>query len=270
MHTRHAATEEAFHDSWAESIDVDDVMVDEFFEACTSPENRIILERLGDIRGKKVLELGCGAGEASVYLAKKGAVVTATDLSAGMLRVVEKVASKHGVHVSTRQTPSDALDFPDSSFDIAYAANLLHHVEISPTLAEIERVLKPGGLLVSWDPLAHNPLINIYRRIADKVRTPGEHPLRISDLRLFRDRFPEVVFEGTWLFSLWIFLRFFLIERVDPNRERYWKKILVEHRRLERGYRRMERVDRRILRRFPFLRRYCWNVVIMARKRETA
>lgn len=71
---------ENFHDDWAKSINIDEVMVDEFFEACTSPENRLILNRLGNLEGKKILELGCGAGEASVYFAKKGALVTATDI----------------------------------------------------------------------------------------------------------------------------------------------------------------------------------------------
>lgn len=259
--------EEAFHDSWADSINVDEVMVDEFFEACTSPENRIILNSLGNIEGKKILELGCGAGEASVYFAKKGGDVTATDLSAGMLRVVGKVADKHGVSVSMKQTASDRLDFADNSFDIVYAANLLHHVDIASTLAEIERVLKPGGIFAAWDPLAHNPLINVYRRMATEVRTEDEHPIRMSDLKLFRQRFENVTYSATWLFSLWIFIRFFLFERVDPNKERYWKKILVEHRRLEREFGFLKRLDDIVLKGLPFLRRYCWNIVIIAQKK---
>lgn len=259
--------EEQFHDAWADSIDIHGVMVDEFFEACTSPENRIILERLGNLGGKNILELGCGAGEASVYFAKKGAQVTATDLSSGMLRVVEQVAKLHGVEVATKQAVSDQLDFPDGIFDVVYAANLLHHVDIAPTLAEVERVLKPGGVFAAWDPLAHNPLINVYRRMASGVRTEDEHPLRMSDMNLFRQRFAEFQFDATWLATLWIFLRFFLIEHVNPNRERYWKKILVEHKRLEREYLFLERIDHVVLKLMPFLKRYCWNVVIIARKK---
>ncbi len=261
--------EEEFHDSWAESIDINNILVDEFFEACTSPENRIIIERLGDLHGKKVLELGCGAGEAAVYFAKKGANVTATDISTGMLRVLEKVAKRHGTSVTTKQTASDHLDFPDESFDIVYAANLLHHVEIDSTLAEVERVLKPGAVFAAWDPLAHNPLINIYRRMATEVRTDNEHPLRMSDLQLFKNRFAQVTYETTWLFALWIFIRFFIIERVNPNRERYWKKILTEHQRLEREYTFLSKIDRLVIKLLPFLKRYCWNIVIIATKGVT-
>ena len=72
--------EESFHDDWARSIQPHEVMVDEFFEACTAPENRLIMKKLGDVSGKKILELGAGLGEASVYFAKRGAEVIATDI----------------------------------------------------------------------------------------------------------------------------------------------------------------------------------------------
>ena len=103
--------EERFHDRWADSINVDEVIVDDSFEACTSPENRIILKKIGNIKDKKILELGCGAGEASVYFAKKGAEVTSLDLSKGMLEVVQKLAKKNNVSVSTKQSSSDNIDF---------------------------------------------------------------------------------------------------------------------------------------------------------------
>ena len=95
--------EEKFHDEWAESIVIEDVKVDEFFEACTAPENRIIMKSMGDISGKKILELGCGAGEASVYMAKKGGDVVATDLSEGMLKVCLKLADIHNVKLQTKK-----------------------------------------------------------------------------------------------------------------------------------------------------------------------
>lgn len=258
--------EESFHESWAKSINVAEVLVDEFFEACTAPENRMILGKLGDLRGKKILELGCGAGEASVYFAKKGADVTATDLSAGMLRVVEKLAERHAVSVATKQNASDHLDFPDGSFDIVYASNLLHHVDIEPTLAEARRVLKSGGIFASWDPLVHNPVIKVYRRMAMKVRTKGEHPLSMGDLRIFRRYFSRVDYDTTWLTTLWIFMKFYLIDRVHPDQERYWKKILLEHKALAPLYGRLARIDAVLLKALPFLRRYCWNIVVCARK----
>jgi ubiquinone/menaquinone biosynthesis C-methylase UbiE len=260
------ANEEGFHDDWADGISVDDVKVDEFFETCTSPENRWLLESLGNIEGKKILELGSGAGEGAVYMAKQGAQVTASDISSGMLNLVRRVADHHGVEVATVQCSAEKIPFEDESFDIVYAANVLHHVDLDATLAEAKRVLKPGGIFASWDPLAHNPLINLYRRMAKDVRTDDEHPLRMRDVKVFRKYFGEVQVTTTWFFTLWIFMRFYLIERVDPNKERYWKRILTEHKRLEPTYRRLERLEHFLLRAVPFLRRYCWNIVLLARK----
>ena len=261
-----AKREEHFHDGWARTIAVDDVLVDETFQACTSPENRLILERLGDIRGKKILELGCGAGEASVYFAKQGASVTATDISPGMLDVVQKVSCKHGVTVETKKCSACDIAFPDSSFDIVYAANLLHHVDIEETLSEVKRVLKEGGMFVAWDPLIHNPAINIYRSIAREVRTDDEHPLHMKDLDLFRKHFSSVSFETTWFFTLWIFARFYFIDKVDPNKERYWKKIITDSKKLEKTYYKLEKLDKLFLKGLPFLKRYCWNIVVFAVK----
>ncbi|MFC1769653.1 class I SAM-dependent methyltransferase [Nitrospirota bacterium] len=258
--------EEGFHDSWAASTDVQQIMVDEFFEAATAPENRFILEKLQSLEGKKVLDLGCGLGESSVYLAKQGAIVTATDLSSGMLEATMRLAERYDVSITPIKSTADTIAVPDESFDVVYAANLLHHVDIAETLEEVRRVLKPGGVFASWDPLAHNPVINVYRRMATEVRTEDEHPLTMKDTKLFHRYFKKVDFHFTWFFTLWLFLRFYLIERVDPNKERYWKKIYKEHKRLEQTYNKLYKLDRIMLRWLPFMKRYCWNIVVFATK----
>lgn len=258
--------EEIFHDKWAEDMNLDEILVDEVFEACTSPENKYILSKLGNIQNKKILELGCGAGEASVYFAKRGADVTATDISNGMLDVVQKLAKMHGTNLTTKKSLSDKIDFSDETFDIVYAANLLHHVDIEKTLIEAKRVLKQGGTFVCWEPIAHNPLINIYRKMATEVRTEDEHPLKMSDLKLFRKHFSQVQYHTTWFFTLFIFIKFYLIDRINPNKERYWKKIIIEHKKLEKLFIKLEKFDKLFLTIFPFLRKYCWNIVIIGNK----
>lgn len=258
--------EEHFHDEWAASLDPAEVPVDVSWAAATAPEHRWIREKLGDLRGKKVLDLGCGAGEAAVQFAKLGADVVASDLSPEFLRLVERVADLHGVHVETHRADADHLGLPSNTFDVVYAGNLLHHVNTERTLATIHDVLKPGGVLVSWDPLRHNPVINVYRRMASGVRTPDEHPFDVRDIDLFRRYFVHVETEYFWLFTLYLFLHFFLIERVHPSKERYWKKVVREHERLTPLYRRLAKLDRAALRYVPFLRRFCWNVGVYAVK----
>ena len=258
--------EEAFHDEWAASIDLDSIDVRQAFEACTAPENRFISEEMGDLTGMRVLDLGCGAGEAAVYFATRGAKAVASDLSDGMLQVAMRLAEKNGVTIETSKSSADQINFPDNTFDIVYAANLLHHVDTEKCLAEIHRVLKPGGRVFSWDPLAHNPVINVYRRMAMGVRTEDEHPLRMKDLQLFGKYFKSVKSKGTWLASLWIFLRFYFIERVHPNSERYWKKVIIEADRLKPKYERLEKIDKAILRVMPWMTRYCWNITVVGEK----
>jgi len=59
-----------------------------------------------------------------------------------MLELVKKVAQKHNVKLETTQCSADNIPFEESSFDVVYAANLLHHVDIDKTLKESSRVLK--------------------------------------------------------------------------------------------------------------------------------
>ena len=258
--------EQAFHDQWASTIDVDGIRVSDYFEACTAPENRFILKHLGNVAGKRLLDLGCGAGENSVYFSKLGAHCVASDYSPGMVEVALKLAEKNGVQVEGRVINAMAIDYPDNTFDIIYAANLLHHIpDPLVTIQEMHRVLKPGGKLCFWDPLRHNPVINIYRRIATEVRTEDETPLHIDIVRSVKQRFSQTKADTFWLATLWIFLRFYLIEKVNPNQERYWKKIILEQDRLRPSYLRLERFDR-WLKRIPGVKRMAWNLAVVATK----
>jgi SAM-dependent methyltransferase len=261
-----ALSEAEFHDRWAESVDASAVLVDESWNAVTCPEHRWIREQIGNLQGKRVLDLGCGCGEAAVWFAKCGADVVACDLSPSFIDLVRRVAGLHRVSVEGSCSSAEHLPFAAATFDLVYAGNVLHHVEIDRALDEIHSVLKPGGILVTWDPLVHNPLIGIYRRLASDVRTTDEHPLRMADLDQFRKRFQQVKYECFWFFTLWLFLRFFLVEHVHPGRERYWKKIIIEHERLTPTYLRLEGYDQKILGAMPWLKRFCWNIAVSARK----
>ena len=258
--------EQDFHDRWASTIDIDGIRVADYFEACTAPENRFILRQLGDVNGKYLLDLGCGAGENSVYFALLGARCVATDYSPGMVEVALRLAEMNGVQIEGRTINAMEIDFPDNTFDIVYASNLLHHIpDPEMTLKEMHRVLKPGGKACFWDPLRHNPVINVYRRMATEVRTEDETPLDINLVEYVRSLYSKTNYDTFWIATLWIFLQFYLIEKVNPNKERYWKKIILEQARLEKTYLRLEKLDR-WLKKLPLMKRLSWNLAVVATK----
>lgn len=226
-------TEASFHDEWAASTPLDSVDPDRAFTAPTALENRIILDFLSSWwipNCPRALDIGCGLGESSVFLAKRGYEVTAADVSPGMLQFTRELAQRHGVggRVSTHEMAEDR-DWPFvGGFDVVYAANVVHHV---PDRERFWRnafeALRPGGVVCTWDPVAYNPVINLYRRQATEVRTADERPLTMADVRLARRYFPEMRVRFTWLLGLALFCSYRL-RGMDPNKVRYWKRILEE------------------------------------------
>lgn len=261
--------ETAFHDKWAESVDPSKVKVKALKEACTLPETRYILaflERYGGVKEKKILEVGCGCGEASVYFATQGAEVIATDISGGMVELAKNVARYHNVEITGITCSADMLPFDEESFDIVYAANVLHHVDMYIALDEIKRVLKPGGYLICWDPIKYNPVINLYRHLASGVRSIDEHPIGRKYLKAIEKRFSRCLSKGFWLNTCLIFIKYYLIDKVDPSKERYWKKIIDDAEQLKPIYTKLENIDKIVLKIFPFLKWMCWNLVVIAKK----
>ncbi|MEV4552214.1 class I SAM-dependent methyltransferase [Nonomuraea wenchangensis] len=114
-------------------------------------ERPAMLELAGNVGGRRILDAGCGAGPLFSELRDRGAIVTGVDASAGMLEQARRrLGADADLQVADLAGP---LPFPDEAFDDVVASLVLHYLEDwGPTLAELRRVLKPGGrLLVSVD-----------------------------------------------------------------------------------------------------------------------
>jgi 2-polyprenyl-3-methyl-5-hydroxy-6-metoxy-1,4-benzoquinol methylase len=259
--------EEEFHDQWAESVNVEDIDVRQMNESITAPEMRFITKTiLQHKQGGKLLDIGCGLGEASVYFAMEGFDVTATDISNEMLVATKKLGKLNKVDITTQKCTAESLMLDENEkFDIIYVGNLFHHVDIPKALIGIKKHLKPDGLLVSWDPVAYNPIINIYRRMAMEVRTEDEHPLKIKDLRLFKKNFQNVETKYFWFTTLIIFILMYLVQRKNPNKVRFWKAVVEDGDKWSWLYKPLASIDNFILKIFPFFKPLCWNVVIVAK-----
>ena len=112
-------------------------------------ERRLIMELVGDVRGKSVLEIGCGDGDLAVVLANEGAHVTAIDASESMIRAARQRAVACEADAQFSVATAQKLPFRDEQFDIVVAVTVLCFVrDARPVFGEIARVLRPGGRLV--------------------------------------------------------------------------------------------------------------------------
>lgn len=112
-------------------------------------ERRLMMQLIGDVAGRRVLEVGCGDGALALELARQGAVVTGVDASEQMLEAARQRARDAGVEVRFQLGAAEALPFPPDQFDLVVAQTILCFVKDgSPAFTEIARVLRPGGRLV--------------------------------------------------------------------------------------------------------------------------
>jgi SAM-dependent methyltransferase len=102
---------------------------------------------LGDVRGRRILEVGCGAAMCSRWLARRGARPVAFDLSAGMLGHAQAGAGRTGVDVPLVQADAQHLPFRAASFDSAFTSfgAIAFVADSAAVMGEVARVLRPGG-----------------------------------------------------------------------------------------------------------------------------
>ncbi len=132
------------YDSFAEmySAENENSLVNAFYE------RPAMLALAGDMTGRRILDAGCGSGPLSAALRDRGAAVTGIDASAGMLALARRrLGADVALHVVDL---SDPLPFADGAFDDVVASPVLYYLEDwGPTLAELRRVLRPGGRLIA-------------------------------------------------------------------------------------------------------------------------
>ena len=155
-------------------------------------------------RGKRVLEVGCGAGTDLVRFAKGGAIVTGVDLSPSAIALARQNFAQQGLEADLREADGERLPFPDNSFDLVYAHGVVQYTADDQRLVdECLRVLKPGELAVfqvynrvSWlnalsklmkVPLEHEdaPVLGKYSAAELRGLLKG-----FKEVRLVEERFP--------------------------------------------------------------------------------
>ena len=112
------------------------------------PEGNILQEFIpySSLAGKKVLEIGCGLGLVSSHMARAGAVLSSIDITENAVKLTKSRFKQTGLSADIRQMNAEALDYGDNEFDHVVSWGVIHHSSnMDAIIAEIHRVLKPGG-----------------------------------------------------------------------------------------------------------------------------
>lgn len=118
-------------------------------------------------------EFGCGTGTTALRLAPSVGRIVATDISSEMIAIAREKASAEGCSNATFEVARpEAAPWPDGSFDVALAFNLLHLLgDRAAALTGVHRLLRPGGLFISKTPCLKemNPLVRIAVPLAQLI-----------------------------------------------------------------------------------------------------
>lgn len=164
----------------------------------------LTLVHFDEWKGKDVLDVGCGAGVEVVRFARAGARVTGVDIAESAVKLAQANVEQQGLQARLEVADGEHLPFPDASFDLVFAHGVVQYTgDDSAMVAEIHRVLRPGGLAI-FQAYNRNSWLNLLSKV---MKTPLEHedaPVlkrysdtefrrlvsRFSDVRLVFERFP--------------------------------------------------------------------------------
>lgn len=227
---------------------------------------------LGNVAGKKILEIGCGNGELSIWLAKNNADAYGLDISDESIAIAEKriVANNLTRNIHFVACPAEHVPYENDFFDIVFINVSLHHLDIDVALKELRRVLKPKGKLVAIEPLAFSNTIQNLRASKFFTRlypirqeTVTERILLMSDLQHIKTLYENTTYVPYRIFSPFIFkvkpLFNFLARRCYPTVRDFEQQ-------KQKLIRALQRNDEKLLRHLPFLKTFSRYVVIHATK----
>ena len=196
--------ERKFHDQLAKRGFIDRSLLRRM--ACGFYDKEIVWapvwQNIGDLSGKVVLDFGCGAGDFSLYLAGRGAIVHGIDISEELISMAERSIAGSDYHVEFFVSDAHRTEFPDHFFDFVFGNGILHHLDLETAYNELARILKPTGKAFFMEPLARHPAVRLVRRLTPRARSIDERPLTLHDINLAEGFFKEVLQEEYFLLSV--------------------------------------------------------------------
>jgi len=139
---------------------------------------------LGDIRGKTVLDLGCGTGENIVPLAERGAKVIGIDLSPELIALAQERLQKSGREATLKVGSAYDTGLDSGSVDVIFCIALIHHLDIARVRDEMLRILAQGGVVILKEPVRFSKTYALLRGLlpAQENVSEFEHPLTREEI----------------------------------------------------------------------------------------
>lgn len=151
---------------------------------------RDLLEAVGDLEDKHVLEVGSGYGRFATYLSKLGARVTAIDVGPDLCAATRALAEANGVTCEVATANAKSLPFRTGSFDVVIGLAVLHHLsepEAARAIADSHRVLAPHGVAVFYETVEDSPAFDFLQKLLPAGK-PSDDDYRPSILQRRRWR----------------------------------------------------------------------------------
>lgn len=140
---------------------------------------------LGDVRGKTVLDFGCGNGENILPLVSRGASVIGIDISPDLIDLAKRRLFEAKLQADLRVGSAYSTGLADHSVDVIFCMSLIHHLEISRVLREMYRILGQRGYVVMQEPVRFSRAYNRLRNMLparDEI-SDYEHPLTVDEFK---------------------------------------------------------------------------------------
>lgn len=139
---------------------------------------------LGNVKGKLVLDLGCGSGEVIIPLRQRGARVAGIDISPDLIALAHERLRKHGLDAEVRVASAYDTGLSDKSVDVVFCMSLLHHLQLDRVKNEICRILKPDGLFIFKEPIRFSWTMKQLRRLFPSAEDVSEfeYPLNSTQI----------------------------------------------------------------------------------------
>ena len=239
--------EKDFHNKLHLSEELERESQSKFYKALYGLYSDFLNILKNETKTKDVLDFGCGTGNFTKkvinFNPKK---IVAVDISEEAIKKAKNNPGLNSKNIEYRVENCEDLNLNSDSFDVAYGSGILHHLNLNRSLSELKRILKKNGKIIFIEPMATNPIINLYRKFTPNSRTSDEHPFKLSDIEFIKSSFANVEVKYYGFFTLVCFLFY-----KEPEKSNLFQIL--------------KKMDEKILnsRYFKFL---AWSVLIKAKK----